>query len=118
MSYFELGEFACKCKCGLNNTKPGLILKLNEARSIAGIPFKITSGSRCGSHNQAVGGSQSSSHLYGTAVDISCAKPSDRYKIVTALLEAGFTRIGVANSFIHVDIDDKKVQEVIWTYGG
>ena len=28
----------------------------------------------------------------------------------------GFTRIGIANSFIHVDLDFDKSQNVIWTY--
>jgi len=32
------------------------------------------------------------------------------------LLEVGFTRIGIGNTFIHVDIDKDKSQNVIWTY--
>ena len=32
------------------------------------------------------------------------------------LVEVGFTRIGVGNTFIHVDIDENKSSNVIWTY--
>jgi len=35
---------------------------------------------------------------------------------VNALLKAGFTRIGIASSFVHVDCDPTKPAQVIWTY--
>ena len=37
-------------------------------------------------------------------------------KIVQALLTAGFTRIGIASTFIHADDDPSKPQNLIWTY--
>ena len=45
---------------------------LDDARHKAGVSFVITSGVRCSSHNRAVGGKKSSSHLKGLAADISC----------------------------------------------
>jgi hypothetical protein len=33
-----------------------------------------------------------------------------------ALLQAGFTRIGIRKDFIHVDVDNKKLQGAIWFY--
>ena len=32
-------------------------------------------------------------------------------------MEHGIDRIGIGNTFIHVDIDDSKSSDVIWTYG-
>ena len=31
-------------------------------------------------------------------------------------MEAGFSRFGIGHNFIHVDIDEDKIQGVIWTY--
>ena len=93
-----------------------LINMLIAAREIAETPFRISSSIRCKAHNKASGGSPTSSHLVGEAVDILCDNSVDRYKIITSLLIAGFNRIGVGSSFIHADIDRLKHQEVFWVY--
>ena len=36
--------------------------------------------------------------------------------MIEAFLDAGFRRIGVGSTFIHVDSDEEKAQDVIWTY--
>jgi hypothetical protein len=54
--------------------------------------------------------------MYGLAVDIKCNNSTDRFHLIYLLQETGFQRIGVAGSFIHVDIDFDKSQEVMWTY--
>ena len=89
---------------------------LDNARDIAGIPFKINSGYRTLEHNAKVGGVNSSSHTKGLAVDIACNESRARFVIVSALKDAGFTRMGISDSFIHVDSDSDKAQNVIWTY--
>jgi zinc D-Ala-D-Ala carboxypeptidase len=96
--------------------KPELVKMLDDARHIAGIPFKINSGFRTKEHNKKVGGVEDSAHLTGLAVDISCTNDSNRYKIVTALLAVGFNRIGWAKTFIHADCDTSKSANVIWLY--
>lgn len=116
-SYFSQEEFACKCGCEADNISPELVVRLNAARHAANTPFTITSGLRCVTHNASSGGSPSSSHLNGTAVDIKCTSSKQRYTIIQALLDAGFNRIGIAKSFIHVDIDPSKPTGVVWTYG-
>lgn len=83
--------------------------KLDESREYAGIPFRITSGLRRLLQNESVGGSPTSTHLNGTGCDISCTDSVSRYKIVTALLKAGFTRIGVYASHIHCDLNKEGV---------
>jgi len=92
------------------------LLRLDEARERAGIPFIINSGYRTPEHNAKIGGKPNSSHLKGLAVDISVTNSRQRFIILNALLDVGFTRIGIADTFIHVDLDSEKSKEVIWTY--
>ena len=115
LRFFTDEEFACSC-CGESKVQTKVKYALDFARGVAGIPFTITSGYRCVDHNIQVGGSATSSHLNGTAVDIACNDSSSRYKIITALLDAGFHRIGVADTFIHADMDRDKPERVMWTY--
>jgi uncharacterized protein YcbK (DUF882 family) len=90
--------------------------KLDEAREFAGIPFIINSAYRSPEENKAVGGKPNSSHLKGLAVDIKSTDSRTRFLVLNALIHAGFTRIGIADTFIHVDYDFDKDQQVIWTY--
>ena len=92
------------------------LLRLDEARERAGIPFVINSAYRTPEHNAKIGGKPNSSHLIGLAVDISVTNSRQRFIVLNALLEVGFTRIGIADTFIHVDLDNEKSKEVIWTY--
>ena len=115
MTYFSVEEFACPC-CGENMFDYGVISMLDDARRLADTPFVITSGFRCEEHNESVGGKPTSSHKKGVAADIACTTSLNRMAIVSGLLDAGFTRIGVADTFIHVDYDLDKIQDVLWTY--
>lgn len=90
--------------------------KLDDAREIAGIPFYINSAFRTKEDNDRVGGKKDSSHLKGLAVDIKVNDSRTRSIVLNALIGAGFTRIGIADTFIHVDNDKSKSQNVIWTY--
>ena len=122
MKNFNLKEFDSPDLggSGLNRDK-GFLSMLDNARDIAKTPFKITSGYRTKEHNIAIYKKLGkkpieSSHLKGLACDIACSNSRARFIIIQSLLEAGFTRIGIANNFIHVDYDCEKSQNVIWTY--
>ena len=116
MKYFTLDEFDCPSLPNSGkNMDTNFLTKLEEAREIAGVPFKITSGYRTKEHNEAVGGVPNSSHLIGVAADIAVSSGSERYTILNALIKAGFKRIGVAKTFIHCDTDPNKPNSV-WTY--
>jgi uncharacterized protein YcbK (DUF882 family) len=116
MKYFTLDEFDCPSHEGSGvNMDSNFLAKLEEAREISGVPFKITSGYRTKEHNTYVGGVPNSSHLIGVAADISVSSGSERYTILASLIKAGFRRIGVAKTFIHCDTDDSKPNSV-WTY--
>ena len=92
------------------------LLLLDQARELAGIPFRINSGWRCKKHNGAEGGKKDSSHTVGLAVDIKCESSTDRFKIVQSLLKVGVHRIGLGKDFIHADDDPTKPTQVLWGY--
>mgnify|MGYP003120147769 CR=1 FL=1 len=117
MKYFKLSEFDSPDVVGSGKAMDRVFLSmLDNARDIANVPFKITSGVRSEAWNHKVGGVKNSSHILGYAADIACNTSSHRFRIINALLEAGFNRIGVADTFIHVDNDPNKVANVVWTY--
>lgn len=123
MKYFTTSEFDSPDKPGSGSLMSKTIIEmLDDVRGKFGKPIVINSGYRTEEHNAKVGGkpktenSKGSSHMYGLAVDIKCTNSTDRFHLIYLLQETGFQRIGVAGTFIHVDIDFDKSQEVMWTY--
>lgn len=117
MKYFNYDEFDSPDELGSGkHMDQDLLNMIDRARALYGKPIVVNSGFRTESHNKKVGGVSSSSHLKGLAIDVACIRSKDRFEMLTALIEAGFNRIGVASTFIHVDIDKNKSQNVIWTY--
>ncbi len=117
MKYFEYEEFDSPDIQGSGQMmNKGLLSKLDMIREEFGKPMHINSGYRTEAHNKKVGGTSKSSHIKGLAVDISCKNSVDRFKLIDLFIKHEVTRIGVADTFIHVDIDKDKSQNVIWTY--
>lgn len=90
--------------------------KLDAARELAGIPFVLNSAYRSSAWDRARGRSGTGAHTTGCAVDIRCNTSTNRMKIVRACLAAGFTRIGIGKSYVHVDDDPAQVPNVMWHY--
>jgi len=91
------------------------LAKLDDAREFAGFPFFINSAYRSPDHPESIK-NPTSSHIKGLAVDIRAIDSKTRYIIIDALMHVGFNRIGIADTFIHVDDDRNKACGVIWTY--
>ena len=89
-----------------------LLSRLEVLRGVVGEPLRITSSFRDEDYNRSVGGSKSSMHLQGRAVDLSCNNGTLRRKIVKNALDLGLT-VGVAKLFIHLDNRDN---EIVFTY--
>lgn len=113
--HFSRKEFACKCGCGFDAIDKRLVEMLEEVRQLYGREITINSGCRCVAHNKKEGGNETSSHLSGLAVDVACVDTKDRYELLF-LLMSRFHRVGIGNTFIHIDIDEKKPQEICWLY--
>ena len=113
---FRRSEYACPC-CGKDDIKDDLARRVQEVRDLLGKSITINSGVRCVAHNKSkeVGGSEKSSHLTGYAADIKCGTSSYRQELLTAVFQV-FDRVGIAKSFIHVDVDPNKSESVCWIY--
>jgi len=115
--YFKLSEFDSPDQPGSGEMMEHEVVQaLDIARDIYGYPIIVTSGFRSVSRNKAIGGSRKSSHLLGYAVDVAVPNSHRRFLLMEALLDAGFTRFGIGEDFIHVDMDPQKDPNVIWTY--
>ena len=53
---FNLKEFACKCGCNQVMLHSELLKRLQQIRTMTGLPVRINSGYRCPIHNKLVGG--------------------------------------------------------------
>ena len=125
LKYFNIEEFDSPDYIGSADLfmDRDFLKMLDTARSYSnGTPFKITSGYRTPEKNAAIykklGKPEiKSSHLVGKAADIAIKGSRQRMLILKALVTVGFSRIGVARTFIHVDSDtETKDGNVLWTY--
>ena len=115
--YFKESEFKkCVPACSLQDMKQGTMDKLDAAREIAGIPFVLNSAYRSPEWEKAHGRTGDGAHPHGQAVDIRCNSNANRFKIVDALICAGFVRIGIGKNYVHADDDASKSQNVMWHY--
>ena len=96
------------------------IKMLQEVAKLTGYPIFewINSGARSPAWNQRVGGVSNSAHLIPNckAADIKTNDTTIRDHIVAAAREVGFKRIGIGNTFVHLDHDESKKQFVAWGY--
>jgi zinc D-Ala-D-Ala carboxypeptidase len=111
--YFRIEEFNCQ-ETGENKMKEEFIHKLDELRKACGFPFRITSGYRSPNHSIEKRKSKAGTHAQGIACDIAVSGGAQRYKIVSEAMRLGFTGVGVAKTFIHVDI--RETTPVVWEY--
>jgi uncharacterized protein YcbK (DUF882 family) len=119
LKHFSPSEFRCRCGCGLGMAEMDrdLLIKLDHAREIAGVPMVISSAIRCKAHNQTVGGVRTSSHLKGLATDILTPNNATRSRILKGLVAVGLgERIGIHPDFVHVDVDMGKPAPCAWLY--
>jgi len=112
--YFTLEEFACQ-ETGENEIKEEFVTSLDALRAECGFPFRITSGYRSPRHSiEAKKPNGPGQHATGCAADIAVNNGAHRFTIVANALKLGFSGIGIAKTFVHVDI--RQTTPVIWTY--
>lgn len=123
LQYFNISEFDSPDQKGSGKEmKNEFLAMLDEARDDTnGVPMVITSGYRTTEHNDKVGGVDSSTHTKGFAADIRVRNSWERYVILTVLIKIGFSRFGIGNNFIHVDLgnlydNDMYKEKVMWKY--
>lgn len=112
-AYFTWSEFDCK-HTGRNEMNPVFIHKLDDLRERCGFPFRVTSGYRDRTHPVEAKKARPGNHSKGIAADIAVQDGWERFRIVREAIELGFTGIGVAKTFVHVDTRDGL--PVMWVY--
>jgi uncharacterized protein YcbK (DUF882 family) len=119
LDYFTREEFACQYT-GENEISDVLLLKLDLLRARCAFPFVITSGYRSEDHpiERKKKKEKAGTHAQGIAADIKVSNGTQRYTVVEEAIKMGFTGIGVANGFVHVDIRslDGNESPVMWCY--
>lgn len=113
---FKRSEFACKCGCGMDTVDYALLHGLEALRenltTLAGsdVRIRITSGNRCRTYNDKVGGEVFSQHLRSRAADIQCEQLVDgQWEPIAPGIIADeaeklpFGGVGRYNTFTHVD---------------
>ena len=115
VKYFKPEEFMCPC-CNRVDMDAIFVFMLDSLRKLVGAPLHITSGYRCEKHNKEVGGSPNSAHLRGKAADILVTDSEMRWRILKFAFLLGFPRIGIGQTFIHLDIDDSLPSPRVWLY--
>ena len=114
LNHFTREEFDCQVS-GTNNMELEFLKKLDQLRAWCEFPFIITSGYRHPTlHPIERKKDVPGMHAQGIAADIKITNAADRLKLVSSALELGFTGIGVASDFIHVDT--RGTTPVMWTY--
>ena len=111
--YFQLSDFDCQ-ETGENEMDSSFIVDLDGLREACGFPFIITSGYRDPMHSVERHKTKGGQHTLGIAADIRIHHGADRYTIVQNALAMGFTGIGIAKTFVHVDV--RESTPVIWSY--
>ncbi|NLM71403.1 MAG: peptidase M15 [Synergistaceae bacterium] len=102
--HFALREFECRC-CRRVMLSPALLVRLEALRALWGKPVVITSGYRCPSHNQTVGGVPNSLHTKGRAADIA-AERREQDAVAAMARRVGFDSMITygARNFIHLGV--------------
>lgn len=115
--HFTPAELACRCGgrgCrGAYWHDAEFLDALEALRREMRRPLKINSGHRCAIWNAVVGGVPKSEHRQ-IAVDIAFQK-HDRSALVEAAERLGFTGIGIARTFLHLD---RRETPARWIYPG
>jgi zinc D-Ala-D-Ala carboxypeptidase len=114
---FTQGEFACK-HTGICDMRPEFLAKLQALRVEFGRSMTVISGYRHPTHPvEARKGHANGEHTKGACADIACDNGADRYRLVQLALKHGFTRIGIAKTFLHLGIGGPGLpNNVIWEY--
>jgi len=118
---FKPEEFYCPC-CGKESMDDDFIMRIQLARTLSGIPFRITSGYRCEKYQENLRkrgyetANGVSPHEKGVACDISVSSDKDRFMVLEKLRIAGLDRYGLGSNFIHVDMDKDRNANRLWHY--
>ena len=108
--HFSLDECACRDGCGFDTPDEALLNLAEAVRDILKEPMIVHSVCRCKAHNAAVGGSPTSKHLKGQAMDFHVRGLSP-LAVYNAIVKAwhdgrlpGLGGVGLYDWGVHIDV--------------
>ena len=114
-SNLTLGEFASKDGYDIVLVHPALLIGFQMVRDKIGVPLRVMSGYRSEKRNREVGGSPSSMHLYGMAIDVCPIVPQTQLDEALGDVERIALEIGMGgvrwyekNNFVHMDVGTRR----------
>ena len=113
LKYFTIEEFRCK-ETGENEIKEEFVHALDDLRDACGFGFVITSGYRSPAHSAEIVKTRPGQHTQGIAADIRVNGGAQRFLIAKHALDMGFSGIGIAKTFVHVDT--RTGPQMMWSY--
>jgi zinc D-Ala-D-Ala carboxypeptidase len=111
---FSEAELRCK-ETGECDMSPAFMARLQALRTAFGAPLRINSGYRSPRHSVEAAKPEPGVHSLGRAVDIA-ADGRVKFRLIALAPLLGFTGIGVAKTFIHLDDWDGVPRPNVWTY--
>jgi uncharacterized protein YcbK (DUF882 family) len=113
LRYFDMSEFDCS-ETGENKMDQSFLAELDELRNVCGFAFVVNSGYRSPLHSIEAAKPKPGMHTLGVAADIAVADGRNRYTLVSNAMQMGFSGIGIAKSYVHLDM--RFSDEVMWVY--
>lgn len=115
--HFPAHELICKCgNCDGGEMDDAFMADLISVREEIDVPFIVNSAYRCPEYNASVSSTGlDGPHTTGKAIDIRAGSRL-KFQIMDAFMKRGYSRIGIAKTFIHIDGDGTKPPQVIWQY--
>jgi hypothetical protein len=128
-AHFALEELACTQLREFDNRPPAEVvatLRTTAAhmeeirRLLGGRVISVSSGYRCRALNRAVGGSRTSAHLSGHAVDFNCYGYGDPLEVCRAIAgsDIAFDQLIEEGSWCHVSFDPRLRRQVLTRRAG
>ena len=112
VTYFIADEFDSPDLPGSGRLEinPHLVVVLEKVRREYGKPISINSAYRTREHNERVGGVVNSQHRKGNAADLSITNQKDGDILQALFIKYAGEKCGIGryNTFIHVDVRNKK----------
>jgi hypothetical protein len=128
-AHFALEELTATEHRGFDNTAPtDVVATLRETaarmegvrRLLGDRVISVSSGYRCRALNRAVGGSRTSAHLTGHAVDFNCYGFGDPLAVCRAIAESdlAFDQLIEEGTWCHVSFDPRLRRQVLTKRAG
>ena len=93
---------------------------MEKVRALLGYPIRVNSGYRCPDLNKAVGGSKTSAHMTGYAVDFVCPKFGGPIQIIKAITASGivFDQCIQEGTWVHISFDPRARRQLLTAHFG